>query len=498
MAKQWICAFFVLFLSVSAHAETFEQAYAPIGVGDITIIIPIDRQPAVPLSFSMMQTASNYLLAWDASSGHRFKLEHWVDGEWVLLSDNILTNQYQTSQNNGPQFRVSACDQYGCSDWKTVNNTVDGELMISRFSSSYHAVERGQRVSLAWNVSSAIELNITSNQGHRFKSYLKEGLQNFYINKITEFTLTATGFENTYQQTLTVSPAAVMPDFQTQAQPDTYTQPLLALVLDQNETMLPIERALLSITLTDGDNLHIIPQHDNKLSRVSDSGELIWTQALNGMVANQPILQLADAHQTEHLYFGVASLDGSGEICRIHIDGTDLQCLTTQPNSQTPLNSMIAGPVMVEERLFSFDIQGHLYEVSANFDVNWNNSGQSNISSYRYHAKVPLIDGDAVLTPPVADKVKNSLILRTQLDNVIALDIPESPSVIANALETFNINGLLHRAKNMLGLSESESVQIPELMSEKSDSLNKNITTPHTNNTINIKWTKALAQDEAR
>lgn len=478
MAKQWICTFFALFLSVSAHAETFEQAYAPIAVGDITIMIPIDRQPAIPIALSMTQTESNYLLAWDPSSGHRFKLEHWVDGEWVLLSDNISTHQYQTSLDNGPQFRVSACDQYGCSDWQTVNNTVDGDLMISGFSSSNHAVESGQRVSLSWNVSSAIELTITSNQGHRFKSYAAKGQHNFYISQITEFTLTAIGFQHSYQQTLTVSPASLLPDFQTQPQQDTYIQPLLALVLNQNETMLPIERALLSLSLPSGDNVNIIPQHDNKLSRVSDSGELIWTQALNGMVANQPILQLTDTQQTGHLYFGVASLDGRGEICRIHIDGTDLQCLTTEPDSQNPLNSMVAGPVMVNERLFSFDIQGHLYEVSTDLDVNWNNSGQPDISGYRYHAKVPLTEGDTILTPPVADEVENSLILRTQFDNVMGIAIPTPQSSISN---------LLQQATAFFSLMSTD-------VTDKAPA-NK---TNNSKNTLAIKWTKALAQDEAR
>ncbi|MCL1126303.1 hypothetical protein [Shewanella surugensis] len=490
MAKKWICTYFVLLLSSSAYAETFEKAYAPIGVGDITIFIPIDRQPPVPISFSMTQTESDYLLAWDPSSANRFKLEQWIDGQWLLISDNILTNQYQTSLDNGPQFRVSACDQYGCSDWREVNNTVEGELMISRFSGSHHAVERGQQVSLSWEVSSAIELKITSNQGHRFTSYAEKDQQDFYVSQITEFTLTATGFEHTYTQTLTVSPAAIVTDFQTQPQQDTYTQPLLALVLNQNETMLPIERALLSITLTNGDNLNIIPQQDNKLSRVSDNGELIWTQTLNGMVANQPILQLDNASQSGQLYFGVSSLNGTGEICRIHIDGSDLQCLVEQPNSQNSLASMIAGPVIVDDRLFSFDINGHLYEI--NIDPNTDFNSESNVNSYRYHAKVPLAEGDAILTPPVADTVNNSLILRTQLDNVIALDIPTTQS---------SVSVLLQQATAFLGFDFlAKTTQTNKIAGEKevTTDITDSQSPANTNNTLAIKWTKALAQDEAR
>jgi hypothetical protein len=442
-----ICSTFLFLISFNTLGETFEQAYAPIAVGDITIFIPIERQPLVPPSLSIKADGADYLLEWRGDDATRFKLEYLVNGNWILVSDNILTTAYQVPISYGSTFRVSACDQYGCSDWRAVNNVISGELMINRFSKSSDAVQSGQNVALSWDVSAAVEVNIRSDRGHNYATYVGQGQQTFRVSQLTQFTLTTTSFGQSYSQSLIVSPTSITTNFSNAPEQDTYTQPLLDLVRIQNEHMLPVERALLSITLSNDTKLNIVPQQDNKLSRVTDGGDLLWTQVLNGFVANQPLFKPNPDGITGDLFITVSDADGAGQLCRISIDGSQLQCFDNKPGTQVKLVNMIAAPVLVGDRLFSVDADGNLYEVASSFAVD----------TFRSHGRIPLTAGDAILTSPVADPLRNSLILRTKHDNVIVLSIPSSPSMASQ---------LFNQAKSLLGFktitqSESRAKTVP-------------------------------------
>ncbi|AQS38170.1 hypothetical protein Sps_03023 [Shewanella psychrophila] len=457
MTRQWIALFLFFFISFNVSSETFEQAYAPISVGDITIFIPIDRQPALPPSLSIKASGNQYLLEWNADGGAaRYKVEHLVNGAWALLSDSISTNSYQTSINNGPNFRVSACDRYGCSDWRTVNNIVSGELMISQFSKSADAVSQGSQVALSWNVSSAVKIEITSNKGHRYTTYVGQGQKAFTINQFTQFTLKATSFGKSYSQKLIVSPTAVIPDFRATPKQDTYTQPLLELVKSNNQKMLPIERALLSTRLIDGSDLNIIPQQDNKLSRVSNDGVVIWTLVLDGLVANQPVLK----RDTNELFFSMSSLDGTGRLCKVDINGDSIACFTKKPGSTENLLGIVAAPLLLEDRLFAFDTRGALYEVSSlNFTAD----------SYRALGSVPLLQGDAILTTPAIDKTSAGFIIRTKKEQIIALNIPSSPNLV---------NRMMKKTMSLFSSSSASDAESPS--------------------SLEVQWTKSLTQEEGK
>ena len=456
MTRQWIALFVFFFISFNVSSETFEQAYAPIAVGDITIFIPIDRQPALPPSLSIKASGSQYLLEWNGDGATRYKVEHLVNGIWVLLADSISTPSYQTSINNGPNFRVSACDRYGCSGWRPVNNIVSGDLMISQFSKSADAVSKGSQVVLSWNVSSAVKIEITSNTGHRYTTYVGQGQKAFTINRFTQFTLKATSFDVSYSQKLIVSPTAVIPDFRGAPKQDTYTQPLLELVKSNNQKMLPIERALLSTKLIDGSDLNIIPQQDNKLSRVSNDGMIIWTLALDGLIANQPVLK----RDTNELFFSTSSLDGSGRLCKVDINGNGIACLTKKPGSTANLRGIVAAPLLLGDRLFAFDTMGALYEVSSlHFTAN----------SYRALGSVPLSQGDAILTTPAIDKTSAGFIIRTKKEQIIALNIPSSPSLV---------NSMVKKTMSLFSSSSAADAESPT--------------------SLEVQWTKSLTLEEGK
>ncbi|NRD72027.1 hypothetical protein HQQ94_01960 [Shewanella sp. VB17] len=453
----FLCVTSVYFAAIAVSAPApFEQAYAPISVGDITIFIPIERLPSLPPSLSIKSSGDEYLLEWAGdSSVSRYQLEHKVNGVWVLLTDNISTSSYQTSINNGPEFRISACDRYGCSAWREVNNNVSGELMISQFSKSADAVSSGSQVQLSWQVSDAVSIDISSNQGHQFSTHIGQGQHAFSINGLTEFTLKASSFDASYSQRLMVAPAAIMPDFTIAPKQDSYSQPLLELVKSQNLHMQPIERALLSTKLRDNSELNIIAQHDNKLSRVSNTGQLIWTLALDGVIANQPVFNLA----TNELFFTLSSAQGSGSLCKADINANEHRCFTSKPDSEETLASMIAAPLIIDDRVFAFDVNGALYEVSSNF----------NADTYRRLGVLPLSASDAILTTTVTDKEQTRFIVRTKQDKVIALAIPRPSGFIDTLVR-------MKRSLSFLS-SAAEADSSPQL---------------------EIQWTKSLTQEEAK
>jgi hypothetical protein len=444
-----------LIISVPANAtQTFEQAYAPIDVSGITIFIPIDRQPSVPPQLSIKHDGDKYLLNWSSNDATYYQLESLVDGAWISIANNIPTNQYTASLEYGDKFRVSACDRYGCSNWREVNNYIHTQLMINRFSKSSDGVAVGNTVLLSWDVDSSININISSNQGHRFSTYINQGQQKFSVNKLTEFTLTASSFIETHTQKLMVAPAFKAPDFRIVPSEDNYLQPLLEHVKSQNKNMLPIERALLSLSLANGTKLNIVPQQDNKLSRVSDTGVEQWTINLSGVLANKPVFKANQDGVSGYLYFNLSAVNGSGQLCKIQIDGTDIQCLTTKPNTSQKLINIIAAPLLVDDRMFSISLHGHLYEVSTEFSP----------ETYRYHGQVPLNFKDVILTSPVIDKNSNKLIIRTKLDNIIAIDMPSSQGIL---------NSIIRKAKSFYSVVNTSS---------------------SSSEVIDIKWSKALIQ----
>ncbi len=431
-------------LSFKLNAETFEQAYSPIAVGDITIFIPIDRQPEIRPSLAIKVTDEGYLLAWDTDGATRFKLEYLDGTIWVSIDENITSGSYLASFDYGSDYRVSACDIYGCSDWRTVNNQIQDDVKINRFSKSVDAVGTNRKVTLSWDVDDAVDITISSNQGHNYSTYIGQSRHSFSVYKLTKFTLTATDFDQSISQALLVAPQYDEPDFTITPIEDDYIQPLLLLVKSQNLQMQPVERALLSTSITDTSgktsDLNIVPQHDNKLSRVDNDGSIVWTLVLPGMVANQPLyIPVVDSNDG-HLFFNLSIADGTGALCRVNTDGSDLDCLTQVPNTQDNFSSIVAAPLLVDDKLFSVSTDGNVYEVDHSLDFN----------NVVYRGQLPVSVDDAITTSPVYDQVNDIIVFRTKQDVIIGYSGSGNVSILGDVL-------------SWLGLSEeSEEGQIEE------------------------------------
>jgi len=451
-------------------------------IGDTTVFTPLEGEVATPPSLSIKIDGNNYLLTWDSSSATYYKLELLVNDAWISINDEILTNTYTVPLSSGNELRVSSCNAIGCSDWRQINNVITGELMINRFSKSGDAVVEGQDVLLSWDVNSASNITISSNKDHFYSTYISQGTQAFTVNELTRFTLTATSFEQTYSQQIMVSPVAVIPDFSSGTDIDANDQPLQQYVLAQNQQMLPVERALLSVALSDGSKLTIIPQQDNKLSSVSDDGLELWTINLDGIVANLPVFKTTETEGINYLFFNVSSVDGYGQLCRLTIDEADItsddldvQCFTKKPNSEEMLSSLISSPVLVEDRVFAFSVDGGMYEVSTEFTS----------ASYIQHGQISLDTSDAILTTPLIDTRTDSIIIRTKQNNVMSLLIPAAQGAV---------NTLVKQAKTFFGFVSKSSV----LISSISSVLTSTVSSDSSSEEIVIKWKKSLSQEEGK
>ena len=450
MPRQWIALFVFFFISFNVSSETFEQAYAPIAVGDITIFIPIDRQPALPPSLSIKASGSQYLLEWNGDGATRYKVEHLVNGIWVLLADSISTPSYQTSINNGPNFRVSACDRYGCSGWRPVNNIINSPLQIRSFNTNNYLISSSSSAIIAWDVTGASKVSVRSSHGQVYQNLKLKGKLSVSTSSITSFTLTAEGFGGRRSQKLTI----VKPLHQTRAfaaNVGTYLQPLL------NVGINPIQRSLLT-----GENHHnYVADMQHRLHRITDNGEVIWSRKVNGLIANKPLLI------GNWIYYTVSHLDGKGEVCKLNINNDSVRCHMVN-------NAAISGPVNFEpsdNTMYVIDVSGIVYE----FDITY-------FDTIKQITDLHLARNTRVLTTPAMDPKLRQMIVRTEDNSIIAVELFNRPKNVANKLMPYPKSKARVRPRAMS--MSNIAVAVPIILQGNNAAA--------TSNVPKVKWTKKL------
>ena len=333
----------------------------------------------------------------------------------------------------------------------------DNELLsIIHFSGDNQNVASDGLITLNWHTQNANNIYIISNQGHGITSTLAQGEQEFSISEMTLFTLTAQGDSGSKQVSLMVVPEAEHPDFSQSPEEDVYTQPLLELVLSENTQMQPIERALLTTKLDDDSSLNIVPQYDNQLDRVSDDGVSQWSVTLNGIVAHAPLYLAA----TKQVFFSVSSSDGTGELCRINPDGTELICLTHKPDGIEELANLVIPPLVHQGKLYVFDIKGYLYQITPDF-------GLDNFTVfYPEDSEAWLAEGDAIVTPAAVHTQDDQLVftIRTRNDDIKVVALPS---------ETLSLSRMLDSVKSWFISEEIQTSTVKPLEVEWSVSLSQ-------------------------
>ncbi|MCL2914655.1 hypothetical protein L2725_12840 [Shewanella corallii] len=405
--------------SDNVFAEEFQQAYAPISVGDIGFMIPIERQPSESGYFATTDGGDSWILEWEAVSGAtRYKIEYFKDGVWQAISSDEQSNRINVAKDKGTEFRVSACDVYGCSDWVGVTTRISGPVLVNRFSKSSDITELNQSVVISWDVSSATKITVSSSNGNEVISYSGLGSHSFPVTGLTQFRMIAEGFNGSIEQSIFVSPTKSSIS-QEQPTQDRYLQPILRTVIEAG--MQPIEKAL--VTLIDGvEQINVFPQYSEVITRVSNSGDIIWEAPTDGLVVNKPIY-LVD---NKTLIYSVSSDINRGKVCRINIDGTQRFCLDRiEGSSFLPI---VSSPLYINGSILFVDSFGSIYEVSKNLES----------STLKLLGRVSLEQGDTVVSTPVFDPQSDELVVRTKYGLLIGIPLSiGTPSLMTKSKSLF-------------------------------------------------------------
>ncbi len=411
----------LIFPSTANATQTFEQAYAPIDVSGITIFIPIELIPDSAKYLTIKNTNNQSLLEWNALQGAtNYILEHKVNGNWVILNDNVQGNSYTASIYDGPEFRVSSCHQYGCSSSQSINNWADVAMQIRSFQATDYQVSDSDTIDISWDIIGASKVKLQSNKGHNYDNLSPRSSMRVSTNDLTTFTLTASGFGSQISQKLSIIKPVPKPEV-IAPKSSIYLQPLYDLGLE------PIERSL----LIGKNNNNYVADLQKKLHRVSDTGQIIWTRDLHGLIANQPAY-LTDANGEAYLFFSLSKsnlidTNITGQFCRLKVDNQDISCFNLT-------NNAIAGPAFYIEhgvitstpRLFLIDAKGLLHE----FLPFEKESLQLIGSQQLLHNKTAI----RVLTTPQINPLTKQFIVRTENNDFLAYPVPTAESFLSQSI----------------------------------------------------------------
>jgi hypothetical protein len=416
----------LIFISLNVNArDTFEQAYAPIMVGDITIFIPIELTPEPAKYLTLKNTDNQSLLEWSPLIGvTHYMLEHKVNGIWKTLNDNVLTNSYSTSIYDGPEFRVSSCHKYGCSVSQSINNRINVSTQIRGFQATSYQVKNSDTVNVVWDVVGASIIKLQSSKGVTYENLPPRSSLRVSTNDLTTFTLTASGFGSIATQQLSIVKPVPTPNVKVPMS-SVYLQPLYDLGLQ------PIERSL----LLGKNNNNYVADMQKQLHRVTDSGQIIWTQSLPGLIANKPIY-LFDNNNDAFLFFTLSKsslihTQSAGQFCRLNVNVKALHCFNLEHNAiASPAVYMEPGIIRSTPRVFVVDVKGNLHEFSA-FEA----SGLKLISSQQLLLNQNEI---RVLTTPQISAGNKQIIVRTETNQVIAYPLPTAETLLSKSINAIS------------------------------------------------------------
>ena len=320
-----------------ANTEQFEQAYAPVMVGDITTFIPIELTPDAVVRVSSKQVGDQTQLAWTPSSNAEYyKVLKYNGSSWVTVMPKV-TNSFYTYNGTG-QFRVVACFKYGCQTSTATSVHEKNELSISAFYTQTNAqISENSQVTVAWQLAGSTSATVTHIQNGRATTKpitaLQSGSTSFYVQSDSKFRLTASGFNGETTSTeIHVATQRANP-FLDKGLKSEYKQPLYNLGLD-----------IIQRTILQTDHHLVFATHDSKLffyRAYREQGQPVswqqeWQLTLDGVVNSIPNLT------ENYLYFSETNASNQGRLCKARL--TDKQNLICSDYYAEPL---LTSPIIV-------------------------------------------------------------------------------------------------------------------------------------------------------
>ncbi|KZN33634.1 hypothetical protein N474_19335 [Pseudoalteromonas luteoviolacea CPMOR-2] len=447
MNRIWgIC---IALLSMTANAS-FEQAYAPINVGSITIFIPIELLPEKASYLSLNTDSGQTRLAWSpVSDADYYQIQHFENGQWVSISDQYTSTHYSTQSITGP-FRVRACHRYGCADWQSNIRNVQDPLNIQAFYSDSARSDDAGRINIGWSVLGASSVTLTQKVAGSVVSVKQglnptQGVTTPYISGLTEFTLSAHGFGGqVIHKNLSVTSKPKFP-IQLQGQKGGFKQPLYESSLDI------VEKSIVEYD----DNL-FFATHDGLLMfyqgvRRSD-GEVTWRHGWNmqleGIINNAPVVD------GDFLYFTESYFDNTGQACRVRwLDASAKVC------SDKTNNNLLASPVMVKPAPeVNLGFVASVQRFAKSFTSSAQQQDDVQTGLYVFHR-----DGTIdVLDPHNNLKLKRQFSLKNSINQTQG--IVTTPSLIMNQdIALYKPQFVIQQADELMGVDVPAVVKEPEL-----------------------------------
>jgi len=371
--------------------------------------------PETPSFFTVQAINDTYQMEWSVvNNATHYELYHLIDEQWVSVNNNIISNFHNMNLILEPNFRISACNQYGCSSPKQVNNYITKDLNIRAFQLSSYSIESNQTSVLSWNIVGASRVKLTSSKGLEYDYLPLQGSMHVTTDDMTEFTIDAIQFEVT-NETQTLNLIKQISPVTSQLIPiiSSYLQPLLNLNLD------PIERSILNSS----QGISYVADLQQQLHKITDNGEILWTRQLDGLIANKPLIL------DDHLYFSVSSLNGIGQVCKLTLFNENYICQQTKYSAvASPIVYQQSGTFSDSTRLFQMDMKGLLYEYNTvDFSV--------------INNELDITNGaitDTVLTTPTVHNESGQFTVRSQNNTIITVNFPDEPTLVNSFTRSFS------------------------------------------------------------
>ncbi|KZN46674.1 hypothetical protein [Pseudoalteromonas luteoviolacea] len=432
LARIWI-VFMIALTARSAVASEFQQAYAPIVVGGITIFIPIEVKPNNVAYLSIKPDSAGTKLAWTPSdTASYYKVQYLKDGNWVSLSERHGATHFQVPANIAGPYRVLACHQYGCSAGTPTNRTLTQDLVIKALYSDNPQTDDRKRVVVGWQVdgASSVTLSRFENGVHRYSQTglnPSQGSIASIIGGLAQFRLTAYGFDGTsVSRTLQVATKPVNPTLKL-GNKGQYAQPFYHSELDIIEKTILEHNDSIYFATHDGQILRYAP----KVGSAQPEWQQSWSIKLRGVVNNAPVVD------GEYLLYSISMRDNTGMACKTRlIDGAQHSC-TSEKNS-----NLIASPVVVKETPKSAGVFSAFSSfTSSQADV------QAGVYVFHRNGTVEVLD---------PNNLKN--VLRTfTLKGVINESVLTTPAVIVDQGNNNQQQFVIQDGKDVIGVNVPSS-----------------------------------------
>ncbi|KZN61807.1 hypothetical protein N473_22125 [Pseudoalteromonas luteoviolacea CPMOR-1] len=289
------------------------------------------------LSWTKVEGATEYSVM--AYSGDTIYQARYGQGPGTGFSQSsdLFIPQYKTYTNSieitnphsNVRYLVVPCNRFGCSDGMIADRIPASIYLhtVEEFSYSKGAVYPWESSRIRWKSSGAHTVNLLKNGRVYLTNLPPNGSVPVRINENTKFTIQSMGVGSvqTRSSTLIYKHAKI----EDPVNDSGFLMPLRNMGIDIIPRTLVRGNERYLFVADKSSNLH-------KIDYSKPTPELVWSLPLGGKLVNKPLVEQSN------MYFGISKMDGSGEVCSLHVG------YSTRKSCKTTTDAVIAGAVAMD------------------------------------------------------------------------------------------------------------------------------------------------------